>query len=105
MPPEYSTKGRFPESERILLIGPRKQTFTTLTTKREPINEESQSDGHSWKGELDVDGKDIKGKVVFERNASGEKFKTERELLDFLAEKYSITYLRDKSEPAIITGG
>ncbi len=105
MSPEYSTRGRSPESERILLIGPRKQKFTTLTTKREPINEESHSDGHVWTGELEVDGKEIKGKVVFERNAAGEKFKTERELLDYLAEKYSITYLRDKSEPAIITGG
>ena len=52
MSPEYSTIGRFPESEKILLIGHRKQTYTILTTKREPINAEDLSDGHVWMGEI-----------------------------------------------------
>ncbi|MCK9212757.1 MAG: hypothetical protein M0P61_18165 [Ignavibacteriaceae bacterium] len=100
---EYSTIGRFPESKRILLIGPRKATNTTLVTKgeRDEINPDS---GLNWKGELEVSGKNIKGKIIFEKNANGEQFKSEGELLDFLARKYSISYLRDRSKPAVDVG-
>ena len=99
---EYHAEGRFPESKRILLIGPRKQTFTTLITRGVQVDD-GEPYSYRWKGELEVNGKDIKGKIVFEKNAKGEPFKTEEQLLDFLSKKYSIRYLRNKSDPAIIT--
>ncbi|MFH1971619.1 MAG: hypothetical protein ABIJ05_04530 [Patescibacteria group bacterium] len=101
---EYHARGKFPESKRFLLIGPRMQTFTTLTTRGQLVDDNKPFNDYMWKGELEVNGKDIKGKIVFEKNAEGDNFKTEKELLDFLAKKYSISYLRDKSKPAVETG-
>lgn len=103
---EYYIKGRFPESPRILLIGPRRQTFTTLTVHHKCLNENGPLvDNHIYSGELEVDGKKIKGRIIFENNLDGNSFKTKQELFDFLKKHYHLTYLRDKSRPAVDTGG
>ena len=100
---EYHAEGSFPESERILLVGPRKKTFTTLVVHGKQKDDKPYSD-YNYTGELEVDGKEIKGKILFEKNQEGEPFKSSQELLDFLVKKYHITYLRDKSKPAVETG-
>jgi len=104
MCPEYWIEGKFPESKRILGIGPRRNTFTTLVTVSElTMNRQEGDSPYTWKGELEVDGKNIKGKIVFERGTDGKPLGSERELLDHLTEKYSVIYLRDKKSPAVET--
>jgi len=98
---EYYAEGRFPESERILLVGPRKKTFTTLVVHGRI--DDNYGD-YIYTGELEVDGKEIKGRILFEKNQEGEPFKSRHELFDFLVKKYHMTYLRDKSKPAVETG-
>ncbi len=100
MAPEYSIEGRLPPAERVLLVGPRGKTRTTLVTERRDGEK-----GSEWIGALDVDGKQIKGKILFERDIAGEPFRSEQELLDFLNEQFSLSYLRDRSKPAIFGSG
>lgn len=102
---EYLIEGKFP-SRRILGIGPRRRSLTTLVTVPELMgNRHEDQFPYEWRGELEVKGKDIKGKIIFERGTGGEPFRTEGELLDFLKKKYSVTYLRNKRYPAVSTGG
>jgi hypothetical protein len=78
---------------------------TALITCQETPDEEQHDDGGTCSGTLDVDGKEIKGKIVFERDANDNPFFSEQQLIDYLAKKYSVTYLRDMSKPAAETGG
>jgi len=98
----YSAEGRFPESKRVLLIGPVRRTFTHITMIGERINPEDVF--HSkWRAEIDVNSNNVKGKIVIERNDEDKPFELESELKNFLIKKFKITYLRDLSKPAVET--
>lgn len=100
---EYFAYGRFPDSERVLGIGPRKEKRNTIFI-RSIGDETDKKIGHYYIAELLVDNKEPEGKIVFERNVKGQPFKTEQELIDYLAKKFSISYMRDVRNPAVSTG-
>ena len=100
MAPEYSIEGRFPLEKRELISGLRRKTNTTLVAEAT-----LELEGLEWSGALAVDGEEVKGKIVFERDTEGNPFKSEADLKAYLKEKFSVTYLRNKSKPAIETSG
>ncbi|MFH2019519.1 MAG: hypothetical protein ABII80_02820 [bacterium] len=101
MSPEYSVEGKFPDSKRIFGTGIKIPKMSHLTTNQIKRGEKNLG----WTGALEVNGEEVKGKLVFERNADGVAFFSENELLDYLANLYSITYCRDLSKPAVVSGG
>ena len=100
---EYFAYGKFPDSERILGVGPRKESRTTIIIRVEKV-ENDEYPGYQYTGELEVDNEELRGKIVFERNPDGQPFRTKQELIDYLGEKLSITHMRDRSQPAVSTG-
>ena len=105
---EYYAIGKFPGSKRILGIGPRRESSASLTAVREPIPWESRTeadDGFTWKGILKVDSKELRGEIVFERNAAGQEFMKYHDLIGYLRDKYHITYLKATGDPSFYVGG
>lgn len=101
---EFFAEGIFPDSERFLLIGPKLYSFTTLVASGKPTRTEPYPSDYEWTGQIEVNNRDIKGEIVFLKNAEGKPFKSQQELLNYLVKKFHIRYLKDTSKPAVETG-